>query len=461
MLAVFMALAYPKCGLSAQGDTLLEVSGGHGLWTLEDCIDYALEHNIEIKRQELVPDDRRSALSDARWSYVPSFSVGSSYSLSSGRVLDETTYDFVENETVGSSSLSLSGSMEIFAGLRKHRELQRAKLDLKTALLDLESARYDLRANVTAAFLEVLCAREGITEAEQIVSMLKVQHEKTSLKVEAGKVTEADLLQIEAQLYSAQNDVLTAKGGYDMARLELCQILEIEDFTGFEADTSAADYMPSLIPEMTGGIAEAVSWHPEIKSAELGVELARKDLQIARSYYWPSISLSAGYGTSHSDARQRMLQNPDGTFRYEAYPFFRQYADNASSYVSVSLNIPILSGLSARNGVRRSKTALKDAEYALAGIRKGIVKEYKQAEIDARTAYEKFLVAQRQVRAAEEAAKQIAAKYDSGAADILTYSTAVSELASARYQLLSAKYECVFKHRILNLLLRQENDYIQ
>lgn len=135
-----------------------------------------------------------------------------------------------------------------------------------------------------------------------------------------------------------------------------------------------------------------------------------------------------------------------------SYPFFRQYADNASSYVSVSLNIPILSGLSARNGVRRSKTALKDAEYALAGIRKGIVKEYKQAEIDARTAYEKFLMAQRQVRAAEEAAKQIAAKYDSGAADILTYSTAVSELASARYQLLSAKYEYVFKWKILMML---------
>lgn len=76
MLAVSIALAYPKCGLSAQGDTLLEVSGGHGLWTLEDCIDYALEHNIEIKRQELVPDDRRSALSDARWSYVPSFPSG-------------------------------------------------------------------------------------------------------------------------------------------------------------------------------------------------------------------------------------------------------------------------------------------------------------------------------------------------------------------------------------------------
>ena len=269
--------------------------------------------------------------------------------------------------------------------------------------------------------------------------------------VEAGKVTEADLLQITAQLYSARNDVLTAIGDYDMARLELCQLLEIEDFRDFEAATSAADAMPGLVPEDEGGILEAVGWRPEIKSAELGVELARKDLQIARSSYWPTVSLSAGYGTSHSGARQMMLQNPDGTFRYEAYPFFRQYADNASSYVSVSLSIPILSGLSVRKNVRRTKTALRDAEYALASTRKGIVKEYLQAGIDSRTAYGKYLGAQEQVRSAEEAARQITAKYESGAADVITYSTAVSVLASARYQMLSAKYECIFKQKILEM----------
>ena len=149
-----------------------------------------------------------------------------------------------------------------------------------------------------------------------------------------------------------------------------------------------------------------------------------------------------------------MLQNPDGTFRYEAYPFFRQYADNASSYVSVSLSIPILSGLSVRKNVRRTKTALRDAEYTLASTRKAVAKEYLQAGIDARTAYGKYLGAREQVRSAEEAARQITAKYESGAADVITYSTAVSELASARYQMLSAKYECIFKQKILEMYHR-------
>lgn len=455
ILAVTVALGYSMCGLSAQDSSMTEASGMHRLWTLEACVDYAFKHNIEIKRQKLVLEDKQTALSEAKWSFAPSFSAGSNYSLSSGRVLDETTYDFVENETVGSSSVSVSGSMELFAGLKKPRELQRAKLALKSCLQDLESARYDLLANVTAAFLEVLCARESIAEARQIVSMLEVQEEKTRIKAEAGKVTEADLLQIRAQLYSARNDVLTAMGDYDMARLELCQMLEIKDFRGF--DVAGTDVMPVLVPEMADSVSEMVSWRPEIKSAELGVELARKDLQIARSSYWPTISLSAGYGTSYSGARQIALQNSDGTFRYEAYPFFRQYADNASSYISVSLNIPILSGLSVRKNVRRSKTALRDAEYALAVTRKGMVKEYFLAEIDARTAYKKFLVAQRQVLAAEEAVKQITVRYESGAVDVITYSAAVSELTSARYQLLSAKYECVFKQKIQRMFILNHN----
>lgn len=97
---------------------------------------------------------------------------------------------------------------------------------------------------------------------------------------------------------------------------------------------------------------------------------------------------------------------------------------------------------------------MRDAEYALASTRKGIVKEYLQAGIDSRTAYGKYLGAQEQVRSAEEAARQITAKYESGAADVITYSTAVSELASARYQMLSAKYECIFKQKILEMYHR-------
>ena len=198
-------------------------------WTLEECIAYAYEHNIEIKQQELTAESKRLAVAESKWSYTPSVSASAGYSLSTGRVLDETTYEFLENETVAGSNASLGASVPLFGGLRNHYNLRRAKLDLRSSLLAVEKMRNDVRMNVTAYYLEILCAEETIRDAEQVVAELRIQEEKTAKKVEARKVTTADLLQIRSQLADAENDVLTARNTYDIARLNLCQLLEIDD----------------------------------------------------------------------------------------------------------------------------------------------------------------------------------------------------------------------------------------
>ena len=361
-------------------------------WTLEECIAHAYEHNIEIKTQELTAAEKRIALAESKWSYAPDLSVSNSSSLATGRVLDETTYEFVENETVAGNSSSLGANILLFGGLKNYYNLKRAQLDLRSLLLAVEKMRNDVRMNVTAYYLEILCAEETIRDAEQVVAELRIQEEKTAKKVEARKVTTADLLQIRSQLADAENDVLTARNTYDMAR---------------------------------------------------------RDLQIARTAYWPTLSLSAGYGSSYSDVRQKMFRNPDGTYRYEAYPFFEQYRDNASSYVSLSLSIPIFGKFTIRKNVQRQKLAIRQAEYALRTAEKQVEKEVTQALIDARTAWERYRGAQRYVASAEEAARQIARKYDLGAATVTDYNAAVSAQVKARSQLLQAKYEYLFKIKTL------------
>lgn len=423
-------------------------------WTLEECIAYAYEHNIEIKQQELTAESKRLAVAESKWSYAPSVSASAGYSLSTGRVLDETTYEFLENETVAGSNASLGASVPLFGGLRNHYNLRRAKLDLRSSLLAVEKMRNDVRMNVTASYLEILCAEETIRDAEQVVEELKVQEEKTAKKVEARKVTMADLLQIRAQRADAENDVLTARNTYDIARLNLCQLLEIDDYASFRAvapDTELARYGVTDAP---AAVLDAAQGLPELEEARVGIDLARRDLQIARSAYYPTLSLSAGYGSSYSDARQKMFRNPDGTYRYEAYPFFDQFRDNASSYVSLSLNIPIFSKFTTRKNVQRQKLALRQAEYALRTVEKQVAREVTQALIDARTAWEKYLGAQKYVASAEEAARQVERKYDLGAASVTDYNAAVSAQVRARSQLLQAKYEYVFKTKIIDYYMQ-------
>lgn len=423
-------------------------------WTLDECIAYAYEHNIEIKTQELSAEEKRIALSESKWSYAPDISASNSYSLSTGRVLDPTTYDFIENQSVQGNNTSVGASISVFNGLRNLYTLKRAKLDLRSSLLAAEKTRNDIRMNVTAYYLEVLGAEETIRDAEQVVAELKVQEEKTAKKVEVRKVTTADLLQIQSQLADAENEVLTARNAYDIARLNLCQLLEIEDYASFRTATpDIAELTRRGIMDDAETVIDAAQSLPELESAHVDIDLARRDLQIARTAYYPTISLSVGYGSSYSDAREKMFQNTDGTYRYEAYPFFDQYKDNASSYVSVSLNIPIFGKFSARKNVQRQKLAIKRAKYALLSTEKQVNKEVTQALIDARTAWTKYLGAQKYAASADEAARQVARKYDLGAASVTDYNTAISTQVKARSQLIRTKYEYLFKTKIIGFYM--------
>lgn len=421
------------------------------VWTLEECIGYALEHNIEIKRQEVGVSNSEIGLSESRWDYAPSLSAGSSYSISSGRVLDQTTYEFIENNVVGSSSAAVSGSMQVFSGMRRHYALKKAKASLKASLADLESVRTDVELNVTAAYLQILCDQENLSSARKMASMLESQMEKIQTMVELGRVTEADLLQISSQHYAALNDVAAAEGQCRLSRMELCQLLEIrdwEDFTIEPMEVNDYDGM-QLFPSMDSISVES---RPEYRSAEVGVEVARRNLQIARSAYYPTLSLSAGYGTSYSGARQKAVQNLDGTYRYEAYPFFRQYLDNGSSYLSLSLNIPLFSGMSTRNSVRRAKNASMDAQYALQTVRKQLSREYEQALIEYQTSCRQYDTAREQLAYAEEAARMMTEKYNLGKTDFTSWNTAMTELAKAKYAVSNTTYRNEMAKRTINIM---------
>ena len=409
------------------------------VWSLDECIGYALEHNIEIKRQELGVSNTEIRLSESRWDYAPSLSAGASYSISSGRVLDQTTYEFIENNVVGSSSASVSGSVQVFSGMRRHYALKKAKASLKASLADLESVRTDVELNVTAAYLQILCYQENLASAREMALMLESQMERIQTMVDLGRVTEADLLQIRSQQYAALNDVAAAEGQCRLSRMEMCQLLEIQDWESFAIEPIEADEYDGmqLFPSTDSVSVES---RPEYRSAEAGVEVARRNLQIARSSYYPTLSLSAGYGTSYSGARQKAVQNPDGTYRYEAYPFFRQYLDNGSSYISLSLNIPIFSGMSARNSVRRAKNASMDAQYALQTVRRQLSREYEQALIEYQISCRQYETATEQLAYAEEAARMMTEKYNLGKTDFTSWNTAMTELAKAKYAMGTMRY---------------------
>lgn len=424
-------------------------------WTLDACIAHALEHNIEIKTQELAAEIKRITFSESKLTYAPEISASHSYNVSSGRVLDPTTYNFIENQTVQGNNTSLSAGFTLFGGMSNLHNLRRAQLDLQAGRFGVEKTKNDIMLNITIYYLEILCTEESIRNAKQIIETLKTQEKKTIKSVEAHKVTMIDLLQIQSQLSDAENELFLARNRHHIAKLNLCQLLEIEDYMTFET-TVPEETLPAigLQPHAVDEIIEAAHSLPQVCIAELDIDVAKRDIRIAQAAYYPTLSLDAAYGSSFSDARKKTFQNPDGSYRFEIYPLFEQYKDNTNKYLSLSLNVPIFGRLSTRKRVQKQKFAVQQAEYALRMIEKQVTKEVNQAWIDAHTAWERYEASQKYVTTATEAARQIECKYNFGAVTVVDYNMALNNLVKAQTQLLQAKYEYIFKTRIIDFYMR-------
>lgn len=416
-------------------------------WTLEECIYYAEEHSLQIQKQNLNIEENEIAVDEGKWAFVPSLSISSNYTMSTGRVLDPTTYQFVETSYTGNSSSSLSSDITIFEGGRKSLALQKAKLSLKGVEVQKLSSQFELESNVISSFMDILCCKEQINIAKETYALVDSQLAHSKDMLDAGSITESDVLQLQSQLFSAKNDISSAKHSFDLARIGLCDLLEIDGYEDFEI--SYPDDITSNIRLID--IDGAIERHPGYQSSLIANGLAEADLKLAKSTLSPRLSLSAGYGSSFSDARKKAIQNEDGTLKYAAYPFFEQYVDNASAYASVGLSIPILSGLSARNGIKRAEIAAKEAEIATLDVKKQLRKEILQAQTDCTAAEEQYLQAVEEARYAEEALRQITEKYNYGTTDYLSWNTAMVELAKSKYLLAEKKYTYILKTEILKM----------
>lgn len=437
---------------------------GQTIWTLEQCISYAQSHNASIKQQELDIEDAQILLQQSKLDYIPSLGVSSSYNLSMGRVLDPTTYEFIENNTVQDFNASATISTELFAGFKKLYAKRRAALNLKSVFKGIEKAKNDLALNVTAGYLEVLLADENIAIVESKISLLQTQEVQSRELVEAGKITLGELLQVQAQIADAQGELLSAQNRRETAALNICQMLEIEDYKSFRViSPDAVVISPEDSTLEFDEVRESANMLPQISKAQLDIRVAEKDISISKAAMAPSLSISGGHGSSFSDARQKLRTDANGNpiidlnnnMLYTRYPFMDQIRDNASSYISLSLNIPIFHSRQSKNKVRMNRIAKQRAEYDLILTQKQLDKDVQQSLIDARTALQKYYSSKVNVATNEESFHYVQQKLDVGTVTYVDYQVALDNLTKAKSQLLQAKYEYILRKQILNFYMGQ------
>lgn len=407
-------------------------------WSLQKCIDYALENNIVVKQYQLNTEYQENELGQSKNNRLPSVSASVNQGLNFGRSLTlDNTYD---NFTTASTSASVSGSVLIWNGGTLKNSIKQSEYDLKSSLENLEKAKDDIKLGIASGYLEILFSKELVKVAEKQVEKTQEQIERTTELVEAGKVAQGTLLEVEAQLAREQLDVVNRKNNLRIAYLNLAQFLELDDYTDF-------DVVVPEIPELKAQVSlvgaksvyeKAIEIRPEIKSAEYQLKSSEVQLDIAEGSRMPTLAAYAGLSDNYIAAEQ--IQAGLG----------EQLESNLNENIGLNLSIPIFSRFQNRTNIANSKLQIENNQLELEGVKKELRKQIEQAYTNAAAALERYNANKIAVNSMTESFRYIEEKYNAGRVNSVEYNDAKSNLAISESDLIQAKYDFIFRSKILD-----------
>jgi outer membrane protein len=417
------------------------------VWSLEDCIKYAIDHNIQIKQQTVQTEVRKNSLEQSKLNLLPTINGQASHDYSFGRALDQNTYRYF-NQTVQSDYLYLGGSTNLFNGLQNLNTIQKNKYELLAGEQDLQSIRDNISLAVALGYLQILLNKELVTANENQLNITLQQIEKTKKLVDAGSVARGNLLQIEAQAAQEELNLITMKNQLETSYLNLTQLLELPSPAGFEIVVPQINVEQTSV--ITGNIEEiynlASQSRPEIKSSELKLTASQYDLKIAKGGRSPIIALNHSFGTRYSYINNLSINN----IPVDQQSFSEQLKNNKNYGLGLSMNIPILNGWQVNKNISNSKLAVENSQYALEGTKKQLYKDIQQSYTDAVAALKKYNTSLKAVSSSEESFRYTEQKFNVGMITPIDYNASKTQLLNAQSDMSQAKYEYIFKTKVLD-----------
>lgn len=439
-------------------------------WSLTECLQYAYDNNIQIKQQKINTQYQENILNQSKYNILPDLNGSGSFGASFGRALDQTTYEFTDNQTVKSSNLNLSSSVNLFNGLQNHHTILQNKYNLMGSLQDLEKLKNDISLNIAAAYLQILFNMELRGVASEQLQVTQQQLERTKVLVDAGSVARGNLLEMEAQLAADELSLINAENSLDWSYLTLTQLLDLDSTGNFAIDVPVIKDIneEELLVPIAQIYQEALDILPQIKSAEYEYKSTLEGKKIAEGSRSPRLSLTASYGTGFSDTRQQIIDTEysnqqigttaggEGVFTtvpslvYGNYPMGEQFVDNASTNLFLNLSVPIFNKFQIKNGIKNAQLMVENAELDLQYTQNQLYKEIQQAYADALAALKKYNASEKALLSMEESFKYTREKNNVGLVNAVDFNIAQNQLIMTQSDFLQAKYDFIFKTSILN-----------
>lgn len=409
------------------------------IWTLQDCIAYAIENNITLKNAALNKSQADVAYLKAKSSRLPNLFGSVSQSFTNGNSIDPITSDYVSDQ-IHSTNVGLNSSVTLFQGNQINNQVAQKKLLVNQSLFLEEEVRNNIRLSVLENYLQILHAKEGVTIAENNLISTEKEVERAKARLDAGTIALNDYTEAQSQAATNKYTVINAKNIYQQYIIALKQLLELDPTTDMEIQPLDDSTDFSTIPLNKVAIYnKALGILPEVKASDLGVEASEKELNIAKGGYLPILSLISSVGTGYTSINNNTFSN--------------QFNVNFNQRIGLSLSIPIFNRNETKAAVKIAEINIEKAKISKQTTEKEIYLKIETAYQNALSSQEQLIAAETSMKAAKQSYNLAKKKYELGGLSTTDLVISQNTYTSAQQDYLQAKY--------LNILYRQLLEFYQ
>lgn len=452
-------------------------------WTLQRSVDYAINHNISIQQNVLNKRLADLTLQQSQLSQLPSVNANGAFGRSYGRSVDPTTNQFVEGNSYDFLSLSGNANVLVFGWFQTRNTIASNKLKLAATKTDLDQLKNDVSLNVATGYLRALLAREQVRVSRKQVELSMAQLDQTRKFVDAGRLPELNAAQLEAQLAGDSSKLITAITDYNAAILDIKAILNLDFDVPYDLS------IPNINMEQEVGLMDM---NPEeiylsaarnlgtIKSNQLRLEAAQKDYLATKGTLYPQLSIGAQFGTNWASTFVEpynfrltgaqptgdfipvtgvdtfVVYQPTYEFDTRTIAVGQQLKNNFRQTVTLNLNVPLFNGWQTQTAVKQAKINVLTQELNKKQAELTLKQDVYKAFNDAKNSIQKYYAADRSAKAAQRAYDFAEQRYELGLTNTVEYLTTQNTLYNAESQLASAKYDLIFKLKVIDYYLGRQ-----
>ena len=422
------------------------------VWTLQECIDYALENSITLKQAKIKTLQSHEEMLQSRSALFPSVSFSTNQNASYRPFSTSTTNLTNGSMTTNTKKVTYNGSYGINANWtvwnwNKNRMAikQNRLTEEKNELNELTQAN-TIQEKIVQLYIQILYETEAVRVNEEIVKASEAKADRAKVMVEVGSLAHVDWVQLEAQVDKDKYSLVTAQSQLANYKLQLKQLLELEGDEPFEVVNPEVDeqYVLSIVPDKEIVYQAALNNRPEIRSSEVAIEAAKLSIRSARTGYKPTVNMTAGIGTNNTSGQTKT--------------FGEQIKNNFSNSLGFTVSMPIFDNLTTRTAIRKAKFTKMDSELALQAQKKTIYKNVEKYWFDATSSQQQYIYAKKNRESMQESYNLVSEQFNLGLKNIIELTTGKNNLLQAEQQMLQTKYTTLYNKALLKFYAGEKMD---